>query len=210
MAGPYPPYRPGGAEGQPLRGPAGYGAEPYPYPAGYPGPLPPPVGFSTPPGSRRVLWWSLLGVALAGVLVAAALAIGASRTSSGSAGFSDAASKAAIQNYLTALSDGDTEAIARNNLCGMFDAVTDRKSDLAVARLSSDAFGKQFDRAEVTSIDRIVPTSDYQAQVLFTMRVAPARTTRNSREEEQGVAQLLRQGDQLLVCSYLLRTAGQF
>jgi len=157
-----------------------------------------------------VLWWSLLGVALAGVLVAAALAIGASRTSSGSAGFSDAASKAAIQNYLTALSDGDTEAIARNNLCGMFDAVTDRKSDLAVARLSSDAFGKQFDRAEVTSIDRIVPTSDYQAQVLFTMRVAPARTTRNSREEEQGVAQLLRQGDQLLVCSYLLRTAGQF
>jgi len=62
----------------------------------------------------------------------------------------------------------------------------------------------------VTSIDRIVPTSDYQAQVLFTMRVAPARTTRNSREEEQGVAQLLRQGDQLLVCSYLLRTAGQF
>jgi len=210
MAGPYPPYRPGGAEGQPLRGPAGYGAEPYPYPAGYPGPLPPPIGFSTPPGSRRVLWWSLLGVALAGVLVAAALAIGASRTSSGSAGFSDAASKAAIQNYLTALSDGDTEAIARNNLCGMFDAVTDRKSDLAVARLSSDAFGKQFDRAEVTSIDRIVPTSDYQAQVLFTMRVAPARTTRNSREEEQGVAQLLRQGDQLLVCSYLLRTAGQF
>ena len=210
MAGPYPPYRPGGAEGQPLRGPAGYGAEPYPYPAGYPGPLPPPVGFSTPPGSRRVLWWSLLGVALAGVLVAAALAIGASRTSSGSAGFSDAASKAAIQNYLTALSDGDTEAIARNNLCGMFDAVTDRKSDLAVARLSSEAFGKQFDRAEVTSIDRIVPTSDYQAQVLFTMRVAPARTTRNSREEEQGVAQLLRQGDQLLVCSYLLRTAGQF
>ncbi|MEI7519033.1 MAG: hypothetical protein WCJ98_11180 [Mycobacteriaceae bacterium] len=210
MAGPYPPYRPGGAEGQPLRGPAGYGAEPYPYPAGYPGPLPPPIGFSTPPGSRRVLWWSLLGVALAGVLVAAALAIGASRTSSGSAGFSDAASKAAIQNYLTALSDGDTETIARNNLCGMFDAVTDRKSDLAVARLSSDAFGKQFDRAEVTSIDRIVPTSDYQAQVLFTMRVAPARTTRNSREEEQGVAQLLRQGDQLLVCSYLLRTAGQF
>ena len=210
MAGPYPPYRPGGAEGQPLRGPAGYGAEPYPYPAGYPGPLPPPIGFSTPPGSRRVLWWSLLGVALAGVLVAAALAIGASRTSSGSAGFSDAASKAAIQNYLTALSDGDTETIARNNLCGMFDAVKDRKSDLALARLSSDAFGKQFDRAEVTSIDRIVPTSDYQAQVLFTMRVAPARTTRNSREEEQGVAQLLRQGDQLLVCSYLLRTAGQF
>jgi len=210
MAGPYPPYRPGGAEGQPFPGPVGYGPEPYPYPVGYPGPLPPPVGFSTPPGSRRVLWWSLLGVALAGVLIATVLAIGANRTSTGSAGFSDAASQAAIQSYLTALSDGDTETIARNNLCGMFDAVKDRKSDLALARLSSDAFGKQFDRTEVTSIDKIVATSDYQAQVLFTMRVAPARTSRNSRDEEQGVAQLLRQGDQLLVCSYLLRTAGQF
>ena len=92
----------------------------------------------------------------------------------------------------------------------MFDAVKDRKSDLAVARLSSDAFGKQFDRTEVASIDKIVPSSDYQAQVLFTMRVVPARTTRNARDEEQGVAQLLRQGNQLLVCSYLLRTAGQF
>lgn len=210
MAGPYPPYRPGGAEGQPFPGSVGYGTEPYPYPAGYPGPLPPPVGFSPPPRSRRVLWWSLLGVALAGVLVATVLAIGASRPSAGSAGFSEAASKAAIQNYLTALSDGDTETIARNNLCGMFDAVTDRKSDLALARLSSDAFGKQFDRTEVTSIDKIVPTSDYQAQVLFTMRVVPARTSRKARDEEQGVAQLLRQGDQLLVCSYLLRTAGQF
>jgi len=210
MAGPYPPYRPGGAEGQPFPGPAGYGTEPYPYPAGYPGPLPPPVGFSPPPSSRRVLWWSLLGVALAAVLVATVLAIGASRTSTGPAGFSEAASKAAIQSYLTALSDGDTETIARNNLCGMFDAVKDRKSDLALARLSSDAFGKQFDRTEVTSIDKIVPTSDYQAQVLFTMRVVPARTSRKARDEEQGVAQLLRQGDQLLVCSYLLRTAGQF
>ena len=210
MAGPYPPYRPGGAEGQPFPGPAAYSTEPYPYPAGYPGPLPPPVGFSPPPRSRRALWWSLLGVALSGVLIATVLAIGASRTSTGSAGFSDAASKAAIQSYLTALSDGDTETIARNNLCGMFDAVKDRKSDLALARLSSDAFGKQFDRTEVTSIDKIVPTSDYQAQVLFTMRVVPARTSRKARDEEQGVAQLLRQGDQLLVCSYLLRTAGQF
>jgi hypothetical protein len=144
------------------------------------------------------------------VLIATVLAIGASRTSTRAAGFSDAASKAAIQAYLTALSDGDTETIARNNLCGLFDGVKDRKSDLALARLSSDAFGKQFDRAEVTSIDEIVQTSDYQAQVLFTMRVTPARTSRKARDEEQGVAQLLRQGDQLLVCSYLLRTAAQY
>ena len=52
--------------------------------------------------------------------------------------------------------------------------------------------------------------SDYQAQVLFTMRVSPAANSRPSREEEQGVVQLLRQGDQFLVCSYLRRTAAQY
>ena len=54
----------------------------------------------------------------------------------------------------------------------MFDAIKDRKSDLALARLASDAFRKQFTRAEVTSIDKIVLSSSYQAQVLFTMKVA--------------------------------------
>ena len=125
-------------------------------------------------------------------------------------GFTDSAAKTAIQNYLDALAGGDTETIARNNVCGMFDAIKDRKSDLALARLSSDAFRKQFDRAEVNSIDEIVVMSDYQAQVLFTMRVSPAANSRPSREEEQGVVQLLRQGDQFLVCSYLRRTAAQY
>jgi hypothetical protein len=92
----------------------------------------------------------------------------------------------------------------------MFDAITERKSDLALARLSSDAFRTQFTRADVTSIDKIVPTSSYQAQVLFTMRVAPATGSRNARDEQQGVAQLLRQDNQLLVCSYLLRTSAQY
>ena len=205
MAGPYPPYRPSGAEGQPFPAPSPY---PVPYPGAYPGPLPPPVGFSKPPRSRKMLWWSLLGVVLACVLVATVLTVGGNRTAT--VGFSDSASKTAIQNYLTALSTGDTETIARNNACGMFDALKDRKSDLALARLSSDAFRKQFDRADVTSIDQIVLVSSYQAQVLFTMKVAPTANSRPSREEEQGVAQLLRQGDQLLVCSYLRRTAAQY
>ena len=210
MAGPYPPYRPGGAEGQPFPSPGYGGAEPYPYPAAYPGPLPPPVGFSKPPRSRRLLWWSLLGLVLVGALVTAVLTVGGNRTAAGPAGFTDSASKTAIQNYLTAMSTGDTETIARNNACGMFDAIKDRKSDLALARLASDAFRKQFERADVTPIDEIVLVSSYQAQVLFTMKVAQAPTSRPSRDEEQGVAQLLRQGNQLLVCSYLRRTAAQY
>ena len=220
MAGPYPPYRPGGTEGYPVAAPE-YGspeAYPYPspypspypgpYPAAYPGPLPPPVGFSKPAGSRKVLWWSLLGIALVGALVAAVLTVGGNRTAT--AGFTDSASKAAIQGYLTALSTGDTETIARNNACGMFDAIKDRKSDLALARLASDAFRKQFQRADVTSIDETVLISSYQAQVLFTMKATQAPNSRPARDEEQGVAQLLRQGNQLLVCSYLRRTAAQY
>jgi len=204
MAGPYPPYPPGGADGRPLPVP-GYGS---PYPGPYPGPLPPPVGFSKPPRSRKALWWSLLGVALASALVATVLAFGGNRTAT--AGFTDSASKTAIQNYLNALAGGDTETIARNNACGMFDAIKDRKSDLALARLASDAFRKQFDRADVISIDETVLVSSYQAQVLFTMKVTQAPNSRPSREEEQGVAQILRQGNQLLVCSYLRRTAAQY
>jgi hypothetical protein len=92
----------------------------------------------------------------------------------------------------------------------MFDAVKERKSDLALARLASDAFSKQFASAEVTSIDEIVLSSSYQAQALFTMRVSPASSSRRGRDEEQGVAQLLRQDNQLLVCSYLLRTTAQY
>ena len=203
MAGPYPPYPPAGAEGQPL---------PYPgaYPNPYPGALPPPVGYSQQPASgKRPLWWALAGLAAVAALVGVLLAFGVGR--SGGAGmFTDSAAKTSIQTYLTALSDRDTETIARNTTCGMFDAIKDRKSDLALARLASDAFRKQFTSAEVTSIDKVVLSSSYQAQVLFTMKVAPAEGARNARDEQQGVAQLLRQDDTLLVCSYLLRTAAQF
>lgn len=210
MARPYPPHLPGDAEGQGFPTPTGYGGGPHPYPGVYPGPLSPPVGFVKPPVQRRALWWSLLAVALAGAFVAAVLAAGGDRSNSGPTGFTDQAAKVAIQGYLTALSDGDTETIARNNLCGMFDGVKDRRSDLALARLASDAFGNQFAQAEVVSIDEIVLSSSYQAQALFTMRVSPASTSRRARAEEQGVAQLLRQDGQLLVCSYLLRTTAQY
>lgn len=85
----------------------------------------------------------------------------------------------------------------------------DRRSDQALAKLSSDAFRKQFSSAQVISIDKIVYWSNYQAQVLFTMRVRPA-TGGPPREQVQGLAQLLFQHGQVLVCSYVLRTAGTY
>lgn len=212
MAGPYPPLPPSGAEGQPFPGAPAYG-EPYPYPGGYPTQLPPPVGYppATPPSrNNKALLWTLLGLGLIAALVATAVLTGGRGRGSGAAGFTDSDAKAAIQTYLNALSDQDQEVVARNNLCGMFDAIKDRKSDMALARLASDAFRKQFAKAEVTSVDKIVLSSAYQAQVLFTMKVQPASTSRKARDEEQGVAQLLRQDNQLLVCSYLLRTAAQY
>ena len=166
---------------------------------------PPPA----PPARQRAVLWGLLGMGLIVALVIAAVLTGRGR-GLGAAGFNDASSKSAIQTYLNALTDGDQEVIARNSLCGMFDAIKDRKSDMALARLASDAFRKQFNKAEVTTIDQIVVASAYQAQVLFTMKVQPAATSRKAREEEQGVAQLLRQDNHLLVCSYLLRTAAQY
>ena len=211
MAGPYPPYPPVGSQGQPgLQSP--YPGEPLPYPAGYaggyPGPLPPPVGYPASPKRGRALWWALGALALVGALIAAALLIGG-RSAGGASGFTDASVKPVIQNYLDALATAATETIARNNSCGMFDGLKERKSDLALARLTSDAFRKQFSKADVTSIDQIVVSSNYQAQVLFTMKVA-RNSPRSNRDEEQGVAQLLRQGDQVLVCSYLLRTTAQY
>ncbi|MEI6254837.1 MAG: hypothetical protein WCP30_18745 [Mycobacteriaceae bacterium] len=214
MAGPYPPLPPGGAQGQPFPGAPGYG-EPYPYSGPYPGQLPPPISYPTPtpppsPSRQKALLWTLAGLGLIAALVATAVFAGGRGRGPGAAGFSNADAKTAIQSYLTALSDQNQEVVARNNLCGMFDAIKDRKSDMALARLASDAFRKQFAQAEVTSIDKIVLASSYQAQVLFTMKVQPASTSRKARDEEQGVAQLLRQDNQLLVCSYLLRTAAQY
>jgi hypothetical protein len=209
MTGPYPPEYGAGPVG-----PQMYPAQPYPEngPSPYPSMLPPPLQYP-----KRRWWPPVVAVALAVAVVAAVVTAivfalrddNASRNSA----LTDASAQAAIQEYLDALTKGDDETVARHTLCGLFDAVKENRSDLALAGLSSDAFRKQYSRAEVTSIDKMVLWSPNQAQVLFTMRVAPANgSTRNQRPnpEEQGVAQLLSQDNEILVCSYLPRTAGQY
>lgn len=218
MAGPNPPHHRAGAQGNHY-GPPGY-AEPYPdarfgpgpqsgpFSTAYPGMLPPPVTYPALK-RRKPLWIGLLVLVVVGALAAALLTIRTGDSNSSATPFTAPAVQSAIQGYLAALSKGDTETVARNSLCGMYDGIKDRRSDQALARLASDAFRRQFARAEVTSIDKVVLWSTYQAQVLFTMRVAPA-SGGSAREEEQAVAQLLRDGNQMLVCSYLLRTAAQY
>jgi hypothetical protein len=209
MTGPYPPEYGAGPVG-----PQMYGAQPYPenVPSPYPSMLPPPLQYP----KRR--WWLIVAAAAVAVAVVAALVtaiVFAARDDDASnrGALTDASAKAAIQEYLDALTNGDDETVARHTLCGLFDAVKEHRSDLALAGLSSDAFRKQYSRAEVTSIDKMVLWSPNQAQVLFTMRVAPATgSTRDQRPkiEEQAIAQLLSQDNEILVCSYLPRTAGQY
>ena len=185
-------------------------------PSAYPGTLPPPVPYPTRRRWPKILAALLVVGALGGVLTA--VLVTGRRGAAAPVVVSDARAQAAIQEYLDALTDGDDETIARHTLCGLYDGVKDRKADLAVAGLASDAFRKQFSQVEVTHIDANVPWSTTQAQVLFTMRVAPAagsaRGQRPTGDEQQGVAQLLVQKDgkneQVLVCSYVLRTGGQY
>jgi hypothetical protein len=209
MTGPYPPEYGAGPVG-----PQMYGPQPYPanVPSPYPSMLPPPLQYP-----KRRWWLPVAAVALAVAVIAAVVTaiVFATRddNASGNSALTDASAKAAIQEYLDALSKGDDQTVARHTLCGLFDAVKEHRSDLALASLSSDAFRKQYSRAEVTSIDKMVQWSPNQAQVLFTMRVAPASgSTRGQppNDEEQAVAQLLSQDNEVLVCSYLPRTAGQY
>ena len=207
MTGPYPPEYGAGPVG-----PQMYAPQPYPanVPSPYPSMLPPPVPYP----KRR--WWPIAAVALAVAVVAAlvtAIVLASRNDASGNTALTQASAKAAIQEYLDALSKGDDQTVARHTLCGLFDAVKEHRSDLALASLSSDAFRKQYSRAEVTSIDKMVFSSPNQAQVLFTMKVAPATGSARTppREgEEQAVAQLLSQDNEILVCSYLPRTAGSY
>jgi hypothetical protein len=210
MTGPYPPQY-----GDGPTGPQMY-PQPVPYPdnvpSAYPGMLPPPVQY------RKKKRWPLVAGAVAAVAVVAAVVAaivfaGGSDDSTRSAALSDSSVRSAIQEYLDALTNGDDETVARHTLCGLFDAVKEKRSDLALANLSGDAFRKQYSRAEVTSIDKIVMPSPHQAQVLFTMRVTPASGARRDEpeaEEQQAVAQLLAQDNEILVCSYLPRTGGQY
>ena len=206
MAGPYPPnygIGPGiGAARPPHPGapPAGYPMRP---PMPYPGP--PPRG----PRRLRLGWGAVLVVvvaALAAVLGYAVRGAGTG-TSRQSASISAPAAKTAIQGYLDALIDRDIDTVARNTLCGIYDDVADHRSDNAVAKMSSDAFRKQFSQAEVTAIDKMVYLSDVQAQALFTMRVTQTSGAQRN-DRTQGVAQLLWADGSVLVCSYQLRGAG--
>jgi hypothetical protein len=224
MPGPYSPNHRLGADGppltdphpsQPIPGPPPYGvppgrnaAEAAPPSAAYPGPLPPPVAYPKR-RARRLVLGALAALLLIAGLIAAIVHGSRSGPTTSAGAISDATAKPAIQGYLDALEHRDIETIARNALCGIYDAVRDRRSDQALAKLSSDAFRKQFSEAQVTSIDKIVYWSDYQAQVLFTMRVEPGGGG-SSREQVQGIAQLLAQHNQVLVCSYVQRTAGSY
>lgn len=223
MTGPYPPNYGSGPVG-----PQSYPQQPYPqqsyppmaqpYPeggidAGYPGMLPPPVQY--PRRGRRWIIVAIAAVAVltvAGLIVAVVVAGGREDRATGGM-LTEASAQAAIQEYLDALSSGDEETVARHTLCGLFDAVNERRSDLALAGLTSDAFRKQYSSAEVTSIDKMVLLSPTQAQVLFTMQVTPARNSARGATrdgDEQAVAQLLSLDGEILVCSYLPRTAGQY
>jgi len=208
MTGPYPPEYGAGPVGPQMYAPQPYQAN---VPSPYPSMLPPPVPYP----KRR--WWPIAAVVLAVAVVAAlvtAIVLASRNDASGNTALTQASAKAAIQEYLDALSKGDDQTVARHTLCGLFDAVKEHRSDLALASLSSDAFRKQYSHVEVTSIDKMVNWSPNQAQVLFTMQVTLAsgstRDQPTKDNEEQAVAQLLAEDNQILVCSYLPRTAGQY
>lgn len=173
---------------------------------GYPGQLPPPVPYPKS-NRRRYLIAGIAAVVIVGAVAATAVAL---------TGGDDAPApmtaqnvQPAIQGFLDALAGGDVETIARHTLCGLYDEVDDRKSDLALAELNADGFAKQYGRVEVASVDKVVPWSTSQAQALFTLRVAEPGTGRGAAEagtKMQAVAQLLQLDDEVLVCSYVQRT----
>ena len=208
MAGPYQQYS------DPELSQPNY-TEPYPshpIPAAasvYPGMLPPPVPYPSRHRWRLIAAILLVVVILAGTTTAVVYAVNAGSSSSNGGQLTEASVKTAIQNYLDALQNSDTETVARNTLCGFYDEVKDKRSDRALARLSSETFRKQFSRAEVTSIDKMVVMSQNQAQVLFSMQVVPAMRG-SQKHQEQAIAQVLSHDNQLLVCQYLLRSAGSY
>ena len=107
-------------------------------------------------------------------------------------------------------SNRDTETIARNALCGIYDAVRRPPIRQALAKLSSDAFRKQFSRG-AGDVDRQDRRTGRTIRPRCCSPCASSRPPAAAREvEAQGVAQLLSQHNQILVCSYVLRTRGQF
>lgn len=227
MAGPHSPNHTVGGDGptppaasQPLEyphdsdvGSAGFGpaptTDPGPAPTNYAGQLTPSGPYPPRRSKRRLVIGVLLAIALVAALTLAIVYGVRTNGANTGATFSEGAAKTAIQGYLDALEHRDTNEIVRNALCGMYDGVHDKRSDVALAKLSSDAFRKQFSEVEVTSIDKIVYLSQYQAQALFTMQVSPAAGG-PPRGPVQGIAQLLFQRGEITVCSYVLRTGGSY
>jgi hypothetical protein len=220
MAGPHPPNPAVGAEGaqQPQPYPQTGPNEPetleFPHHLSGSGPTFSPTGPPLPGPYRkrrpkRLLIGALLAIALVAALTTA-IVYGV-RTNGANTGspFSEGSAKTAIQGYLNSLAHKDIDGIVRNSLCGIYDSVKDKRTDQALAKLSSDAFRKQFSEVAVTTIDKIVYLSQYQAQVLFSMQVTPAAGG-PPRGQMQGIAQVLFQRGEVLVCSYVLRTTGQF
>jgi hypothetical protein len=156
---------------------------------------------------RRLLIGVLAAVALVAALTAAIVYGVRTNGANTGAALNEGSAKTAIQGYLDALQHHDIDTIVRNSLCGIYDGVKDKRSDQALAKLNSDAFRKQYSQTDVTSIDKIVYWSQYQAQVLFSMQVTPS-TGGAQRGPIQGIAQLLFQRGQILVCSYVVRTTG--
>jgi hypothetical protein len=213
MAGPLPYPESPRPESLPQQPFPQYGMPPpYPghVPSAYPGALPPPVAYPRSPRRKRLL---IAGIALLVIALAAAgvtaIVLTAKRTDRSPLTVTNASATTAIQGYLDALIKGDDETIARNNSCGFYDAVTDRRTDMTLAKLSSDAFRSQYGKATVTAIDKIVTWSQYQSQALFTMHATPAGRSQGE-VERQAIAQLLVQDGKILVCSYLPRNTGQF
>lgn len=213
MAGPHSPNHTVGGGGpngpDPTAGPQPIEFPDDAAPANYAGQPPPPMPYPPRRSKRRLIIGVLLAVALMAALTVAIVYGVRTNGANTGATFSEGAAKTAIQGYLDALDHRDTNEIVRNALCGMYDGVRDKRSDVALAKLSSDAFRKQFSEVEVTSIDKIVYLSQYQAQALFTMKVSPAAGG-PLRGELQGIAQLLFQRGQIMICSYVLRTGGSY
>jgi hypothetical protein len=216
MAGPHPPNHTVG-ESRPVNFPtAPAGGDPVYAPAPTNDAGRPPADYAGQPrpypkrrSRRRLVIGLLVAVALAAAMTVAIVYGVRTNGANTGASFSEGATKTAIQQYLDALEHRDIDVIVRNTMCGMYDGVRDKRSDQALAKMSSDAFRKQFSEVELTSIDKIVYLSQYQAQALFTMRVAPAAGG-PTRGDAQAVAQLLFQRGQIMVCSYVLRTAGSY
>ncbi|RAU91126.1 hypothetical protein DQP58_21265 [Mycobacterium colombiense] len=228
MAGPHSPNHTGGSgggpsgpepprESEPLEFPddphtdPGFGAAPQAgaAPANYAGQPNAPVPYPPQRSKRRLVVGIALAIALVAVLTVAIVYGVRTNGANTGATFSEGAAKTAIQGYLDALEHRDIDEIARNALCGLYDGVQDKRSDQALAKLSSDAFRKQFSEVELTSIDKIVYLSQYQAQALFTMKVSPV-SGGPTHGQVQGIAQLLFQRGQIMVCSYVLRTGGSY